>query len=80
MAMTPGRSLDGGPDFLSRVEQTENERAYRRAEQWLADVANGKLTKEDVIQRLNKLSPDPKERTRRALNEVNRRRGQHKNG
>lgn len=74
MAMTPGRSLDGGPDLISRIEQTENERAYRRAEQWLDAVAAGRLTKDDVKARLERLSPESKERTRRALNEVNKRR------
>ena len=74
MAMTPGRSMDGGPDFQTRIEQTENERAYKRATDWLASVRAGRLTKDDIKQRLEKLSPDPRERTRRALNELSKRR------
>lgn len=77
MVMIPGRSLDGGPDLQTRIEQTESQRAYQRANEWLSAKERGELTTEQIRERLSKLAPNSQELTRRALNEINRRkRGQ----
>lgn len=61
-----------GTPLGEKIAQAEKHRAELRAKEWLRHLAEGKITRDDIQQRLSALAPRAQEATRKQLNELAR--------